>query len=74
MCSRPTARPAGAGRISRAAPALGWRDRLAPLLHAFGSALAGAPYPAVHMTWGAVNEWTTQAGYARLTPGPGTRC
>jgi hypothetical protein len=21
---------------------------------------------AVHMTWGAVNEWTTQAGYARL--------
>ena len=21
---------------------------------------------AVHMTWGAVNEWTTQAGYGRL--------
>ena len=21
---------------------------------------------AVHMSWGAVNEWTTQAGYARL--------
>jgi hypothetical protein len=21
---------------------------------------------AVHMTWGAINEWTTQAGYARL--------
>jgi hypothetical protein len=28
--------------------------------------LAGASYTAVHMTWGAVNEWTTQAGYSRL--------
>ena len=31
-----------------------------------GSALAGPSFTAVHMTWGAVNEWTTQAGYARL--------
>jgi hypothetical protein len=23
-------------------------------------------FTAVHMTWGAVNEWTTQAGYTRL--------
>ncbi len=31
-----------------------------------GSTLAGDTFPAVHMAWGAVNEWTTQAGYARL--------
>jgi hypothetical protein len=24
-------------------------------------------FPAVHMTWGAINEWTAQAGYNRLT-------
>jgi hypothetical protein len=45
---------------------LGVRDRLAPLLHAAGAAVAGHAFGAVHMTWGAVNEWTTQAGYARL--------
>jgi hypothetical protein len=30
------------------------------------AALAGRAFVALHMTWGAVNEWTTQAGYARL--------
>ncbi|MBI4883463.1 MAG: ferritin-like domain-containing protein [Actinobacteria bacterium] len=24
-------------------------------------------FPAVHMTWGAINEWTAQAGYSRLS-------
>ena len=28
--------------------------------------MAGSAFGALHMTWGAVNEWTTQAGYARL--------
>jgi hypothetical protein len=58
--------PAGAGRIAPLRRRLGWRDRVAPLLHGAGSTVVGAPYTAVHMTWGAVNEWTTQAGYARL--------
>src|SRR5919106_1360358 len=31
-----------------------------------GSALVGERIVALHMTWGAVNEWTTQAGYLRL--------
>ena len=31
-----------------------------------GSALAGRDFVAVHMAWGAINEWTTQAGYAQL--------
>jgi hypothetical protein len=29
--------------------------------------LAGKAFIALHMTWGAINEWTTQAGYARLS-------
>jgi hypothetical protein len=31
------------------------------------AAFAGRTFIAVHMTWGAINEWTTQAGYARLS-------
>jgi hypothetical protein len=58
--------PHGAGRVSELRRRLGVRDRLSPLLHTVGSSLAGEAFPAVHMAWGAVNEWTTQAGYARL--------
>jgi hypothetical protein len=43
------------------------RDRLAPFLHCLGSAVTGHAYVAIHMAWGAINEWTTQAGYARLS-------
>jgi rubrerythrin len=41
-------------------------EAIAPMKHMLGSAVAGSAMTAVHMTWGAVNEWTTQAGYARL--------
>lgn len=58
--------PHGAGRVGELRRRLGVRDRLSPMLHALGSTLAGDAFPAVHMAWGAVNEWTTQAGYARL--------
>jgi hypothetical protein len=58
--------PSGPARIASVRSTLRWSDRLAPTLHSLGSWLAGASYGAVHMTWGAVNEWTTQAGYARL--------
>ncbi len=30
------------------------------------AAFSGKAFIALHMTWGAINEWTTQAGYARL--------
>jgi hypothetical protein len=41
------------------------RDALKPVAFTLVSALT--PHiVAVHMTWGAVNEWTTQAGYGRL--------
>jgi len=56
----------GAPRVARLRRGLGLRDRLAPALHALGAAVAGDAFGAIHMTWGAVNEWTTQAGYARL--------
>lgn len=58
---------AGAERIVPLRQRLGWRDRLAPVLHSLGSSVAGETFPALHMTWGAINEWTTQAGYSRLS-------
>ena len=30
------------------------------------AAFAGKAFVALYMTWGAINEWTTQAGFARL--------
>ncbi|MGH9209536.1 MAG: ferritin-like domain-containing protein [Acidimicrobiales bacterium] len=57
----------GHRRIGPMRQRLGWRDRLSPILHSLGSSIAGETFPAIHMTWGAVNEWTTHAGYARLS-------
>jgi hypothetical protein len=54
------------GRVEALRGHLGWKDRLAPVAHLAASAAVGYSYIAVHMTWGAINEWTTQAGYARL--------
>lgn len=45
---------------------LAWKDRVAPILHRLGSTIAGESFISLHMTWGAVNEWTTQAAYALL--------
>ena len=58
---------AGAQRVQQLRTTLAWRDRLMPLTHLAAGALAGEAWLAVHMTWGAVNEWTTQAGYAWLS-------
>jgi hypothetical protein len=58
-----------AGGVDRIAPMrrdLKVKDRLMPFTHMAGSAIAGPAFLAVLMTWGAVNEWTTQAGYSRL--------
>jgi hypothetical protein len=58
--------PAGVDRVR----ALRRRRRVAeaakPFAHGLGSLVIGDAMTAVHMTWGAINEWTTQAGYARL--------
>ena len=42
--------PAGRSRIAPLRAALGWKDRIAPMVHGLGSALVGASYTAVHMT------------------------
>src|SRR3712207_3666582 len=44
----------------------GWADRLSPFASAVGSGVLGDDFVAIHMTWGAINEWSTQAGYERL--------
>ncbi|ROR73019.1 ferritin-like domain-containing protein [Bogoriella caseilytica] len=45
---------------------LGWRDRLSPVRQSVLSNVMGKDFIAVHMTWGALNEWSTAAGYRRL--------
>jgi hypothetical protein len=56
---------AGPPRVAATRRSLPRLDRVRPLLYIAGSALS-AHMVTVHMTWGAVNEWTTQAGYGRL--------
>jgi len=53
-------------RVAAMRAHLSVKDRISPMLHGLGSLLTGESWTAVHMTWGAVNEWTTQATYARL--------
>lgn len=57
---------AGDDRINPLRRRLGLRNRLGPAIWSLAS-LALKDLPAVHMTWGAVNEWTTQAAYARIS-------
>jgi hypothetical protein len=52
-------------RITATRARLGVRDHLRPLLSQLATTLA-PDVRAVHLAWGAVNEWTTQAGYLRL--------
>jgi hypothetical protein len=57
-----------AGRESRVAVMrrrLGWKLSASPALWMAFSALT-KHFLAVHMTFGVINEWTTQGGYARL--------
>jgi hypothetical protein len=59
-------RSSGPERVAPLRRRLGGRDRIRPYVSALGSAVFGERLVALHMTWGAVNEWTTQAAYARL--------
>lgn len=56
---------AGPNRVAASRRALPRLDRLRPLLYLAGSSVS-RHVVTVHMAWGAVNEWTTQAGYGRL--------
>jgi hypothetical protein len=59
--------PAGDSRVAQVRDHLGWRDRVRPMLTTLSSATVGRAYIAVHMSWGVINEWSTQAAYARLS-------
>jgi hypothetical protein len=58
--------PTGDQHIRAVRERLGWRDRIAPIQQALAANIVGVDFVAVHMTWGAINEWSTHAGYGRL--------
>ena len=58
--------PAGASRVSELRRRRRFAEATKPFTHGLASLVVGPSMTAVHMTWGAINEWTTQAGYARL--------
>ncbi len=45
---------------------LEWRDKLAPLKQSILGNIVGDDFVAVHMSWGAANEWSATAAYRRL--------
>ena len=57
---------AGAPRIAALRHGHRRRQALTTLSTIASAAFAGRTFIALHMTWGAINEWTTQAGYSRL--------
>jgi hypothetical protein len=57
---------AGSRRVAALRVGRRWKDKLSVALHFVTANVLGDWFVAVHMTWGAVNEWATQAGYARL--------
>jgi len=59
--------PAGAPRIAALRHGRRRQQAFTTLSTIVSAAFAGRAFIALHMTWGAVNEWTTQAGYGRLS-------
>ncbi|HWH25352.1 MAG TPA: ferritin-like domain-containing protein [Pseudolysinimonas sp.] len=45
---------------------LGWKDRLDPIKQSLLGGLVGHDFVAVHMAWGAANEWSANAAYLRM--------
>jgi rubrerythrin len=45
---------------------VGWKDRFDPVKQSVLGNLVGKDFIAVHMVWGAVNEWSAIAAYTRL--------
>lgn len=45
---------------------LGWKDRLDPIKQSMLGGLVGNDFVAVHMAWGAANEWSANAAYLRM--------
>ena len=62
---------AGAARIAALRQGRRRREAVTTFSTIATSALSGGAFLALHMSWGAINEWTTQAGYARLSEAAG---
>jgi hypothetical protein len=62
---------AGTPRIAALRHGRRRREAVTTLSTIASAAFSGRAFVALHMTWGAVNEWTTQAGYARLSEAAG---
>jgi hypothetical protein len=45
---------------------LGWRDKLDPIKQSMMANVVGKDFIAVHMIWGAANEWSAITAYNRL--------
>lgn len=45
---------------------LGWRDKLDPIKQSVIGKVVGADFVAVHMAWGAANEWSAITAYNRM--------
>jgi hypothetical protein len=58
---------AGAPRIAALRQGRRRRETISTFSTIGSAAFAGRAFVALHMTWGAINEWTTQAGYGRLS-------
>jgi hypothetical protein len=58
---------AGAPRIAALRERHRRKEAFTTLSTLGSAAFAGRAFIALHMTWGAINEWTTQAGYGRLS-------
>ncbi len=56
---------AGDVRVAAMRQRLGWKLTASPIMW-MGFSAATKHFLAVHMTFGVINEWTTQGGYARL--------
>ena len=45
---------------------LGWKDKLDPIKQSIVGKLVGTDFVAVHMAWGAANEWSAITAYNRM--------
>lgn len=58
--------PATYGHIRRVRLKQGFSDTVTPIHQAIAGYVIGEDYIAVHMAWGAINEWSAHSAYARL--------
>jgi len=56
----------GPARIRRVRRRQGLKNVVSPISQCLAAAAVGEDFIATHMSWGAINEWSTHAAYARL--------